>query len=148
MICGHNDLNGVYRMLTKPQQGWTDFCLGNGSYSLSYLTNIPLDWLDRAIFGLKSRLPFDVSGYCEPGSVVCTVSLCECHIVFRSDVARRNDVFREVLPVGKMDFCKMLHDDISEHIDDWVQWNPAYRTSREDIQSRLEQLKELLALNA
>ena len=57
-------------MLTKPQHGWTDFSLGESSYSLSYLSNIPMDWLDRAIFGLQTLMPFEVYGYCEPGRII------------------------------------------------------------------------------
>ena len=55
-------------MLSKPQHGWTYFSLSESSYSLSYLSNIPLEWLERAIVGLETLLPFEVYGYCEPGN--------------------------------------------------------------------------------
>ena len=41
-------------MLTKPDCGWSDFNLdGTSEYPLSYLDNIPFNWLDDAIHGLK-----------------------------------------------------------------------------------------------
>lgn len=40
-------------MLTKPEWGWTDFSLeGTSAYGLSYLDDIPVEWLDQAIHGL------------------------------------------------------------------------------------------------
>ena len=57
-------------MLDKPEHGWVDFTLpGGDSYSMSYLTWIADEWLDKAIQVLCTRTPFEVEGYMEPGSV-------------------------------------------------------------------------------
>ena len=128
-------------MISKPQYGWTDFSLGESCYSLSYLSNIPLEWLERAIFGLETLLPFDVCGYCEPGRVICTVAFLECRIGFEKD-----DSSLEIIPINMLDFCKKLHKDISDHIEDWQRWNSSYNLTKEDIQSRLDRLQKLIRI--
>lgn len=46
-------------MLTKPLHGWTDFSLeGTASYGLSYLDDIAFEWVEQAIHGLETLLPF------------------------------------------------------------------------------------------
>ena len=99
-------------MLSKPQHGWTVFSLGESNYFLSYLSNIPLEWLERAIFGLETLLPFEVYGYCEPGKMVCTVGFSECRIIFKDDKYRKEDSSSEIVPVYMLDFCKTLHKEI------------------------------------
>ena len=131
-------------MLSKPQHGWTDFTLGDLSYSLSYLTNLPLEWLDRAIFGMETLLPFEVSAYCEPGRMVCTVDLFECRIVFEKDRCRQNDRISEVAPINMLDFCSQLHKDLLDHIEDWQNWNSSFHLTKEDLTLRLDRLQKLI----
>ncbi len=133
-------------MLGKPQHGWTVFSLGESSYSLSYLSNIPMEWLESAIFGLETLLPFEVYGYGEPGKMVCTVHFSECRIVFEDDKHHKKDSSLEVVPSHMLDFCKMLYEDISAHIEDWTKWNASYNLTREDIQSRLDRLQMLIRI--
>lgn len=133
-------------MLGKPEHGWTDFSLGDSIYSLSYLTNIPLDWLERAIFGLETLQPFAVCGNCEPGEMVCTVDMQECRIRFEDEIHRKDDALLQIVPVSMLDFCRILYEDISSHIDDWTQWNCSYHITKEDIQSRLDRLQRLIRI--
>ena len=133
-------------MLSKPQHGWTHFTLGEPCFSLSYITNIPLEWLDRAIFGMETLLPFEVSGYCEPGRMVCTVDSLACRIIVEGDKHLKKDPSLEIVSVHMLDFCKILHEDISAHIDDWVKWNSSYNLAKEDIQSRLDRLQMLIRI--
>lgn len=126
-------------MLSKPQHGWTIFSLGERHYSISYLTNVPLDWLEKAILGLETLLSFEVYGYCEPGKMVCTVGFSECRIVFENDTQTY-----EVVPINMLDFCKKLYLDISVHLDDWQKWNSSYNLTKKDIQSRLDRLQKLI----
>ena len=131
-------------MLSKPQHGWTHFTLGELCFSLSYITNIPLEWLDRAIFGMETLLPFEVSGYCEPGRMVCTVDLFECRIVFENDRCRQNDRISEVAPINMLDFCGLLHKDLLDHIEDWQNWNSFFHLTTEDLTLRLDRLQKLI----
>jgi hypothetical protein len=131
-------------MLNKPEHGWSDFSLGTKRYSLSYLSNIPLEWLDRAIFGLEALLPFELQGHCEPGSLVCTVNLSECRIDF--EMVRSNRVIRstETLPVSILEFCRMLHKDLSADPEAWAAWNPSFHMETEDLQAKLDRLAQLI----
>lgn len=131
-------------MLSKPQHGWTVFSLSESSYSLSYLSNIPLEWLEKAIFGLETLLPFEVYGYCEPGRIVCTVDFGECRIYFEDDEHIIDDSSYENVSIRMLDFCKALHKDILDYIDDWSRWNSSYNLTKEDIQSRLDRLQRLI----
>ena len=133
-------------MLSKPKHGWTDFSLGESCYSISYLTNVPFDWLDRAIFGLETLLPFEVYGCCEPGRIVCTVDFSECRICFENDQHKIVDASCVTVPVNMLDFCRMLHKDISGDIDDWGKWSASYRVTKEDIKSRLNRLEKLICV--
>lgn len=133
-------------MLSKPQHGWTDFSLGERCYSIGYLSNVPLDWLDRAIFGLETLLPFEIYGHCEPGRVVCTVDFSECRIIFEDDKPHKGNSSLEIVPVSMLDFCQMLHEDIFNHIDDWQKWSAAYHITKEDIRSRLDRLQKLIRI--
>ena len=135
-------------MLNKPEHGWSDFSLSTKRYSLSYLSNIPLDWLDRAIFGLEALLPFEVLGHCEPGSMVCTVNLSGCRIDF--EIVRSNRVIRacEEVPVTMLDFCRMLHKDLSADLETWANWNSSSPMEKGDLQARLDRLEKLIAEKA
>ena len=135
-------------MLTKPQHGWTTFSLGKACYYLSYLSNIPLEWLDRAIFGLETLFPFQVYGYCEPGRMVCTVDFSECHIFFENDKHIKEDCSCEAVSISMLDFCQRLHKDISAYIDDWQKWNPSIRLTKEDLTSRVDRLQKLIDVKA
>lgn len=113
-------------MLSKPDAGWTDFSLDNEhSYSLSYLTDVGIEWLDQAIHGLTTMEPFAVHAFCEPDRVVCTVSYWNTYIVFESDGIPEKNAYREMYGVGlsMIDFCKLLYEDIFNNIDAWVKWD-------------------------
>ena len=135
-------------MLSKPKHGWTDFSLGESRYSLSYLSNIPFEWLERAIFGLETFLPFEVYGYCEPGRMVCTVDFSECRIFFENDKHQKDDCSCRMIPMNMLDFCQKLHKDISNHIGDWQEWSSSHHVAKEDLQSRLDRLQKLICVKA
>ena len=52
-------------VLSKPEAGWSQFSLDDQLFSLSYLTNIPCDWLDQAIQGIdfKKQAAFEGDAY-------------------------------------------------------------------------------------
>ena len=111
-------------MLSKPDAGWTEFRLdGTSSYWLSYLDNIPLDWLNQAINGLETMLPFCVKGFMEPTRFLCVVSYWNCHIICEDEhrsPLNNSDTIRECSHTSMLQFCQYLYYDISSHLDDWV----------------------------
>ena len=112
-------------MLGKPENGWALFQLGSEdtAYDLSYVTDVAQEWLAQAIHGLETLDAFSVHGYCEPGRMVCTVSYWCCYVIFEDD--GRSPACHDVtqLHVSMLDFCRMLHRDLSDHLDAWVDWN-------------------------
>lgn len=111
-------------MLTKPEYGWTDFSLeGTGVYGLSYLSDVPFEWLDQAIHGLETMLPFCVKGLLEPGRMLCAVSYCRCHILLEHEgrePMKKEDVLTELSNTSMLEFCKRLHADISACPEEWA----------------------------
>ena len=142
-------------MLTKPDCGWSDFSLdGTSVYTLSYLDNIPFEWLDEAIHGLEILNPFCVKGFMEPGRFICVVSFWNCHIICEDedrDPLDPQNTTHEISHTSMLQFCQQLYDDISENLDDWARWDydPEldFDTNKEELIIKLARLKELIAEN-
>ena len=109
-------------MLTKPHNGWSDFQLnGTSLYELSYIDDIAFEWVEQAIHGLETMLPFCVKGFMEPGRFLCVVSYWNCHIICEDD--ERNQLDKEDIDIeyshtSMLDFCKYLYNDIKEYKED------------------------------
>lgn len=116
-------------MLSKPDAGWSNFRLKDNEYSLSYLTAVPFDWLNQAIHGLETLLPFTVHGFCEPGRVLCTVSFWHCYIIESDDenyALEQDEIHIENAHINMLEFCEALYKDIRENIDEWCKWFPCF----------------------
>ncbi len=135
-------------MLGKPEAGWALFQLGSEetAYDLSYVTDVAMEWLTQAIHGLKELDGFSVHGYCEPGRMVCTVSYWCCYVIFEEDCRAPACHGVHQLHVNMLDFCKKLHQDISENLEDWVYWDdddpPPEREKA--LREKLDTLKSLI----
>lgn len=145
-------------MLSKPHHGWTEFSIGNQEYRLSYLTDIPTDWLSQAILGMKTLTPFAVHGVCEPGRLLCLVSYWNCHTIFENEYRKeliKEETEWDIVHINMLDFCKNLYKDISDNLDDWSQWllyteeerQQAYDNYKNKIQLKLDRLHELIIDN-
>ena len=142
-------------MLTKPEAGWSDFSLdGTSVYTLSYLDDIPFEWLDEAIHGLEILNPFCVKGFMEPERFICVVSFWNCHIICEDedrDPLDPQNTTHEISHTSMLQFCQQLYDDISKNLDDWACWDydPEldFDTNKEELIIKLARLKELIAEN-
>lgn len=140
-------------MLTKPYYGWTDFSLeGTSVYGLSYLDDIAYEWLDQAIHGLETMLPFCVKGFLEPGRMLCTVSFWNCHIVIEDDEReplKKESVINEYSHTSMIHFCKYLYSDIISNVGEWASFVDYRRADMEEKRRRLlqklEKLKQLIS---
>ena len=134
-------------MLSKPECGWTTFAMGETKCSLSYLTNVPMDWLNEAIHGLETLRPFTVHGYLEPGRMLCTVSYWNCYLIFEDDgksPLSTDELSQEIIPISMLDFCKQLYDDILENIGQWRDWSVSYAEKNKNLQEKLDKLQKLI----
>jgi len=136
-------------MLSAPDAGWTEFRLGSEetAYSLSYLTDVAVEWLDQAIHGLETMDVFSVHGVCEPGRMVCTVSYWNCYIIYEGE--DKNGICETVhtVHVSMIDFCRKLWHDISENLEAWVHWDDGSLEDApdEDEEDESDTFKEALA---
>ena len=143
-------------MLTEPDCGWSDFNLdGTSVYQLSYLDDIPFEWIDDAIHGLETLNPFCVKGFMEPGRFICVVSFWNCHIICEDedrDPLTPQNTLHEISHTSMLQFCQQLYDDISENLDGWTWWynyasESDFDTRKKELIKKLARLKELIAEN-
>lgn len=111
-------------MFSNLHAGWVNFQLpGTSVYDLSYLSPIPLDWLDAAIHGLETLQPFCVKAYLEPGRMLCTVSYGNCYVICEDEDRATEDhsnLHVEQATTGMLDFCEQLAESIQRNPDDWA----------------------------
>lgn len=141
-------------MLGTPDSGWSIFKLGKCDYHLSYVTDIPIAWLDNAIYGLENLTPFSVYGYLEPDRVICTVSFWNCYIYAESEDNIPIDVSGthfESIHISMLEFCEKLYNDINSDIDEWVEWlcddEIDIEKRKEQLTKKLDKLKSLIDEN-
>ena len=140
-------------MLAKPIYGWSDFHLeGTSTYGLSYIDDIAFEWVDQAINGLETMLPFCVKGFLEPNRFLCTVSYWNCHIVCEDEERyplNKEDVINEFSHTSMLQFCQYLYDDISQNINEWVSFidyeDIDVAKRNKDLAQKLVRLKKLIA---
>lgn len=134
-------------MLSLPEYGWTTFSIGDAKYSLSYLTDIPIEWLKAVIYGLKNYSSFTVYGDCETTDIYCTVTEMFCHVIYSGYKMEPETFF---VNMTMLDFCKELHADISRDVDAWSDWlryddELFRRAHKRKIQSLLDELGALIS---
>ncbi len=138
----------ILLMLSKPKSGWTNFMLpGTSTYRLSYLDDIPINWLDDAIHGLEGYRPFCVSGNMEPEYFLCVVDYDCCKILIDSDEEIDSNRI-EISETSMLDFCNQLCEDISQYIDEWANFvdyngeNPSKK--KRELSRKIAKLKKII----
>ena len=132
-------------MLSKPENGWTTFELSKNKYSLSYLTDVSMDWLNAAIKGLKNYRPFSVDGFMEPDRMICTVSFWNIHVFTDFDedeVMNEEDYNYETIHINMIEFCEKLYHDINDNLQEWINW---FCDDEHDLKEREKELKKKLS---
>lgn len=136
----------INSILSVPEAGWTKLQFTKEEHELSWLTSVPLQWLDAAIYGMKTGDPFTVWGDQESeGKVYCTVTQDGCYVF---EEYNYRDV--EYVWLFPEEFCRLLYKDISENIDAWVkEWDigDTPEESRRLIQGRLDELEGVFKEN-
>lgn len=138
-------------MLSKPKNGWTTFSLISNEYSLSYLTDVALEWIEQAIHGLETLHPFTVYGLLEPGRMMCVVSYWNIHIFVEDEEnvpLNKEECDYETIHMTMIEFCEFLYNDIKENIDEWINWfcydGYDLKKRETDINEGLEKLHKLI----
>jgi len=140
-------------LLTKPVNGWSDFQLENTSvYGLSYLDDIAFEWIDQAIHGLETMMPFCVKGFMEPGRFLCLVSYWNCHIICEDDERlplKPEDIMNEYSHTSMLQFCEYLYADVSKNVEEWSLFvdygdNTDFCSKKKLLMEKLEKLEKLI----
>ncbi len=128
-------------MLSKPENGWTVFSLGDFQAEVSYLVDIPFDWLISCKNALKHNIPLSFFLELEGETCLLTSYGYDTHII----INRRDDGYRlkTVHNVNFMDVSDMLLKDIRLYFDDWVTWYDFEQTEA-DFARRRAELKALI----
>lgn len=128
-------------MLSKPENGWTVFSLGDFQAEVSYLVDIPFDWLISCKNALKHNIPLSFFLELEGESCIVTSYGYDTHMI----INRRDDGYRlkTVHNVNFMDVSGMLLKDIRLYFDDWVTWYDFEQTEA-DFARRRAALKALI----
>ena len=136
----------ISSILSVPKAGWTKLQFTKKEHELSYLTSVPLQWLDAAIYGMKTGDPFTVWGDQESeGIVYCSVTDSGIYVVEENNY--KNIEYVKLYPE---EFCRLLYKDISKNIDAWVDdWHIGdnREESRRLIQGRLDELDNVFRKN-
>ena len=128
-------------MLSKPENGWTVFSLGDFQAEVSYLVDIPFDWLISCKNALKHNIPLSFFLELEGETCLLTSYGYDTHII----INRRDDGYqlKTVHNVNFMDVSDMLLKDIRLYFDDWVTWYDFEQTEA-DFARRRAALKALI----
>ncbi len=156
------DKQSEFILLSEPECGWSTFSFPDGkkSYELSYLTDIAVEWLDNALYGLEHLTPFCVHAYLEPGRLLCMVSFWHCHLAVESEDREpedADDIIRSLSNTDMLTFCTYLRDSIQAHLDSWLKWDACEwadmteeerEERRQNLDRRLKRLSTLLESQA
>ncbi len=130
----------VDSVLSRPKNGWTTFRIGKTEFKLSYMTDLPVCWLDTMIRDFGE--PYVVSCDCEPWMMDCIVNSNNIHIFY-------NDRYVASYVIDK-DFTRIIMKDIADEHDAWAEWSHDSWTDgrditeiKEDLQSKLDKLESL-----
>lgn len=127
-------------MLSNVECGWCDVTIGNFEDQASYLTDVPMQCLQSAIYALRDGLDFCVTFDTEGRGDFSVIAGFYCTTIVREDelsVVNWN--------YDKLTLAKEIHDDISSQINKWVDWNLDYEVDfREAFERRKRKLLEKL----
>lgn len=128
-------------MLSKPENGWFVFSLGDFQAEVSYLVDIPFDWLISCKNALKHNIPLSFFLELEGETCLLTSYGYDTHII----INRRDGGYqlKTVRNVNFMDVSDMLLKDIRLYFDDWVTWYDFEQTEA-DFARRRAALKALI----
>ncbi|MBD5136925.1 MAG: hypothetical protein HDT39_13310 [Lachnospiraceae bacterium] len=127
-------------MLSKPDSGWSTVSIGEFEAEAGYLVDIPFDWLNACLLGLKKQIPITLF-IDEEGSEEYIVSYYDVtHIIIDRGEQPQYITYRSI---DFMDITKAVIEDIKLYFEDWVRWSP-YEDTEKDWNKRRTTLKELI----
>ena len=124
-------------MLSKPVGGWTTLNIGELSFTCSYLTNVPKDFINAFIGAIKNRdtVTFTIDGESN-GDLLIIMSIPNFYAI----ECETNKLY-DLNDINLYKLMKEFIKDIEKYKDDWGYWLPY---PEEPTQYDLSELKKLL----
>ena len=128
-------------MLSAPQYGWTTLSLGGLAYAVSYLVDIPFEWLIACRTALEHDIP--ASFFLELEGEQCL--LTSYHVTHIIHSGREGGhTLHTIEDLDVLALSRMLVRDIRAYFDAWVEWYP-FEDTDADRARRRAALTTLLA---
>lgn len=130
-------------MFSKPKGGWVDINIGDYTLNGSYITDIPMNFLDSLISSLKSNLPVSVFIDEEGVENIICAYFNEVFIIVKNG---------DVVEYKKIDmdfnlFRKDIINGIEKYLNEWINWNmiddvEALKNRENELNTKLSIAKE------
>lgn len=126
-------------MISNPKNGWCNFKLGDFEGTPSYITDVPIDLLD-AFIDYYTR-GYGLAYFDEEGSeFTLLLTWYGVYIIEEKDNVKSH-VFYDL---NISDLAKEVIADIETNLDGWCNDFMYYSFSKEDLNERLEKLKNMI----
>lgn len=106
-------------MFSRPKGGWVDINIGDYTINGSYLTDIPMDFLDSLISSLKSNLPISIFINEEGTENIICAYFNEVYIIVKNG----DDVEYKKIDMDFNLFRKDIINGIEMNLNEWINWN-------------------------
>lgn len=130
-------------MLSEPKYGWTQVEIGDFSQPASYLTDVPMDFLEGFINYLKTGKETEIKIDGE-GAGCFSIALSESCIRISDDSGE----IKHTVNVCPEQLAKELVSDIEQHLDLWAVWPPECDgefMTEEEISEYIKDRKETIS---
>lgn len=128
-------------MLSKPEHGWSTVSFEDFEAPVSYLVDVPFDWLRTCINGLKYNTPIALHIDEEGIDDLITSYWFGTYVIVQDwDDKETLHTYEEI---NYIDIAYMLYQDVKLYFEDWVHWSP-FEDRPDDIIRRRKELQQLL----
>lgn len=132
-------------MFSRPKGGWVDITIGNYIIQGSYLTDIPMNFLDSLICSLENNTPvfifIDEEGV---ENIICAY-YNEVFIIVKDG----DNVEYKKVDIDFNKFRRNIINGIENYFDEWVNWNMCdnnkiLKNRKIELEEKINKAKELL----
>lgn len=106
-------------MFSRPENGWVDINIGGYTINGSYLTDIPMDFLDSLIPSLKSNLPVSIFIDEEGIEDIICAYFDEVYIIVKDG----DEVEYKKIDMDFNLFREDIINGIETYLNEWINWN-------------------------
>ena len=126
-------------MFSKPKNGWVNIKIEDYKINGSYLTDIPMNFLDSVISSIKTNLPIYIFIDEEGSENIICAYYDEIYIILKHD-----DVEYKRIDMSFNLFRKNIINGIEMYLNEWINWN--MDDDVEELKNRENEFKEKLSI--